>query len=156
GEPHVSENDGAASTGSDEVGTGEAAAALEAPGEAGDLQGDTDRAEPRDRGPARRPGGRRYSPVVMRIAAEHDVDLEQVKGTRRGGRVPKQDVLAFIDGGKQPAEEPPMHIESPYRPDAPAPPKKREPRFGAAQEPEAAPAPVEVGDLGPVRSGPLS
>src|SRR6476661_5710387 len=59
GEPHVSENDDAeASTGSDEVGTGEAAAALEAPGEAGELQGDA--AAPR---PARRPGSRRYSPV---------------------------------------------------------------------------------------------
>jgi pyruvate/2-oxoglutarate dehydrogenase complex dihydrolipoamide acyltransferase (E2) component len=160
GEPHVSENDDPeASTGSDEVGTGEAAAALEAPGEAGELQGDAARAQPRERGPARRPGARRYSPVVMRIAAEHDVDLDQVKGTGRGGRVRKQDVLAFIDGGKQPAEEPPMHIESPYRPDAPAPPKKREPRFAAPEaETEAAPppAPAAAGDLGPVQSGPLS
>ena len=47
----------------------------------------------------------------MRIAAEHDVDLEQVEGTGRGGRVRKQDVLAFIESG--PEEEPPMHIESP-------------------------------------------
>jgi pyruvate/2-oxoglutarate dehydrogenase complex dihydrolipoamide acyltransferase (E2) component len=85
----------------------------------------------------------------MRIAAEHDVDLDRVKGTGRGGRVRKQDVLAFIaDGGA--AEEPPMHIESPYRPDEPAPPKKRAPRFGAT--PEEVPA----GDLGPVHSGPLS
>ncbi|HEX5781803.1 MAG TPA: transketolase C-terminal domain-containing protein, partial [Solirubrobacteraceae bacterium] len=30
---------------------------------------------------ARRSGSRRYSPVVMRIAAEHDIDLEQVEGT---------------------------------------------------------------------------
>ena len=162
GEPHVSENDGEASTGSEEVGTGEAAAALEAPGGAGELQGDTDRAEPRERGPARRPGGRRYSPVVMRIAAEHDIDLDRVKGTGRGGRVRKQDVLAFIAGdGAAAAEEPPMHIESPYRPDAPAPPKRREPRFagaapGVAATPEAVPAPAAAGDLGPVQSGPLS
>src|SRR5215211_3198075 len=40
GEAHVSENDGEASAGSEEAGTGEAAAALEAPGEAGELQGD--------------------------------------------------------------------------------------------------------------------
>jgi pyruvate/2-oxoglutarate dehydrogenase complex dihydrolipoamide acyltransferase (E2) component len=157
GEPHVSEGDEPeASTGSEEVGTGEAAAALEAPAEAGELHGDTSAAgsgsaEPRERGPARRSGRRRYSPVVMRIAAEHDVDLEQVRGTGRGGRVRKQDVLAFIDGGQQPAEEPPMHIESPYRPDAPTPPKKREPRFAA---PEAAPA--AAGDLGPAQVGPLS
>jgi 2-oxoglutarate dehydrogenase E2 component (dihydrolipoamide succinyltransferase) len=61
---------------------------------------------------------RRYSPVVQRIAAEHGVDLERVEGTGRGGRVRKQDVLAFIDSGA----EPPLHSESPYRPEpAPAP-----------------------------------
>jgi 2-oxoglutarate dehydrogenase E2 component (dihydrolipoamide succinyltransferase) len=71
--------------------------------------------------PARAASSRRYSPVVQRIAAEHNVDLEAVPGTGRGGRVRKQDVLGFIEsGGAQAQEEPPMHIESPYRPD-PAP-----------------------------------
>ena len=65
-------------------------------------------------------GHRRYSPVVQRIAAEHGIDLSQVSGTGRGGRVRKQDVLAFVDSA--PVEEPPMHIESPYRPDPVAPP----------------------------------
>ena len=82
------------------------------------------------RAAARRSGPRRYSPVVMRIASEHGIDLDQVEGTGRGGRVRKQDVLAFIEnGGGAAVEEPPMHIESPYRPDEPAPPKKRKPRF---------------------------
>jgi pyruvate/2-oxoglutarate dehydrogenase complex dihydrolipoamide acyltransferase (E2) component len=75
---------------------------------------------------------RRYSPVVQRIAAEHDIDLSQVPGTGRGGRVRKQDVLALVsaDGnGHGPSAgdpdaatdvEAPLHIESPYRPD-PAP-----------------------------------
>jgi len=62
---------------------------------------------------ARRNGGARYSPVVSRIAAEHGIDLAQVEGTGRGGRVRKQDVLAFLER----AEEAPLHIESPYRPD---------------------------------------
>src|SRR5829696_874867 len=105
GEAHQSENG---------TGAGEATAALEAPGEAGELSGDTTEehagtAQPRPR----RDGSRRYSPVVMRIAAEHDVDLDQVEGTGRGGRVRKQDVLAYIESG--PSEEPPMHIQSPYR-----------------------------------------
>ncbi len=65
-------------------------------------------------------GHRRYSPVVQRIAAEHGIDLEQVEGTGRGGRVRKQDVLAFMESA--PVEEPPLHIESPYRPDPVAPP----------------------------------
>ena len=60
-------------------------------------------------------GHRRYSPVVQRIAAEHRIDLSRVEGTGRGGRVRKQDVLAFVESA--PAEEPPLHIESPYRPD---------------------------------------
>ena len=59
--------------------------------------------------------GRRYSPVVQRIAAEHGVDLSQVAGTGRAGRVRKQDVLAFVESGA--AADAPLHIESPYRPD---------------------------------------
>jgi pyruvate/2-oxoglutarate dehydrogenase complex dihydrolipoamide acyltransferase (E2) component len=66
-------------------------------------------------------GRRRYSPVVQRIAAEHDIDLSTVVGTGRDGRVRKQDVLALVGAnGSEPAEAP-MHIESPYRPDPPAP-----------------------------------
>jgi pyruvate/2-oxoglutarate dehydrogenase complex dihydrolipoamide acyltransferase (E2) component len=63
--------------------------------------------------------GRRYSPVVQRIAAEHGIDLSQVPGTGRGGRVRKQDVLAFVESG-EPVEAP-LHIESPYRPEPAAP-----------------------------------
>jgi pyruvate/2-oxoglutarate dehydrogenase complex dihydrolipoamide acyltransferase (E2) component len=129
GEAHVSEN------GIPETGTGEATAALEAPGEAGELQGDTETVAR----PVRRAGGRRYSPVVQRIAAEHDVDLEQVEGTGREGRVRKQDVLAYVESG--PKVEPPMHIESPYRPDEPVAPKQRKPRLSRVEEvPKAAPA----------------
>ena len=43
--------------------------------------------------------GRRLLPVVQRIASEHGVDLTQVPGTGRGGRVRKQDVLAFLESG---------------------------------------------------------
>ena len=50
-------------------------------------------------GPAR-PEARdlgRISPVVARIAREHDVDLHQVAGTGREGRITKQDVLAYVE-----------------------------------------------------------
>src|SRR4051812_8063927 len=142
GEAHMSEN-GQAEGGDErreadaETGPGEATAALEAPGEAGELRGD-------DR-------SRRYSPVVMRIAAEHNIDLAKVEGSGRGGRVRKQDVLAHVDA----PEEPPMHIESPYRPDEPAAAKKREPRFTRIEEvPKAeapAPAPATGGGLSRMR-----
>jgi pyruvate/2-oxoglutarate dehydrogenase complex dihydrolipoamide acyltransferase (E2) component len=53
------------------------------------------------------------SPVVRRIADEHGVDLSQVSGSGRRGRVTKKDVLAFIEGA--PKAEPVLHMESPYR-----------------------------------------
>jgi 2-oxoglutarate dehydrogenase E2 component (dihydrolipoamide succinyltransferase) len=59
---------------------------------------------------------RRYSPVVQRIAAQHGIDLATVAGTGRDGRVRKQDVLALVEAA---TAEPPLHIESPYRPDPP-------------------------------------
>ncbi len=40
----------------------------------------------------------RISPVVARIAREHDVDLQQVPGSGREGRITKQDVLAYVAG----------------------------------------------------------
>src|SRR4051812_20798173 len=57
------------------------------------------------------------SPVVRRIAAEHQVDLGQIQGTGRLGRVTKKDVLGFIE--QRPQAEPVLHIESPYREEEP-------------------------------------
>jgi 2-oxoglutarate dehydrogenase dihydrolipoamide succinyltransferase (E2 component) len=57
-----------------------------------------------------------YSPVVRRIAAEHELDLGEIEGTGVGGRVRKADVMAYLKNGgaKEAAQERPMHIESPY------------------------------------------
>jgi 2-oxoglutarate dehydrogenase E2 component (dihydrolipoamide succinyltransferase) len=47
----------------------------------------------------------RSSPLVRRIAKEHNVDISQIHGTGIAGRVTKDDILAFIDGGTgQPAQ----------------------------------------------------
>jgi 2-oxoglutarate dehydrogenase E2 component (dihydrolipoamide succinyltransferase) len=37
------------------------------------------------------------SPVVRRIAEEHDVNLSLVEGTGRGGRTTKKDILAYLE-----------------------------------------------------------
>jgi len=72
----------------------------------------------------RSPASRRYSPVVQRIADEHGVDLDEVEGSGRDGRVQKKDVLAWVQahGGAGAAAvaagEPTLHTESPYRPGA--------------------------------------
>jgi pyruvate dehydrogenase E2 component (dihydrolipoyllysine-residue acetyltransferase) len=42
----------------------------------------------------------RSSPLVRRIAKEHDVDIRLIKGTGISGRVTKQDILGFIESGK--------------------------------------------------------
>ena len=140
GEPHSSEGDATSH------GTSEAAVALDAPGAAGELQGDTatEHAGSAQAGSARRPGGQRYSPVVLRMAAEHDVDLGRIEGTGRGGRVRKQDVLAYLESAPATGNgaDAPMHIESPYKPDAPPAPKKRRSRFA---EPAGEPEPMRAG-----------
>jgi pyruvate/2-oxoglutarate dehydrogenase complex dihydrolipoamide acyltransferase (E2) component len=125
-------------------GGGAPAAAPDAPPDAPALSPPASEATPL---PAARSGnghGRRYSPVVQRIAAEHGIDLASVPGTGRDGRVRKQDVLALVneDGsavGAAAAEvaDPPLHIESPYRPD-----------------PVEPPAPAAVGSSGPAAASP--
>ncbi|MFD1428099.1 2-oxoisovalerate dehydrogenase E2 component (dihydrolipoyl transacylase) [Kroppenstedtia sanguinis] len=40
---------------------------------------------------------RRYSPAVLRLAQENDIDLEQVEGTGKGGRITRKDLLQLIE-----------------------------------------------------------
>jgi pyruvate dehydrogenase E2 component (dihydrolipoamide acetyltransferase) len=46
------------------------------------------------------------SPLVRRIAKEHDVDISAIQGTGINGRVTKGDILAFIEAGKTGARGP--------------------------------------------------
>jgi pyruvate dehydrogenase E2 component (dihydrolipoamide acetyltransferase) len=72
----------------------------------------------------------RSSPLVRRIARDNNVDLAQVQGTGLGGRITKQDILAFIEKGpaaaparpaaSSPAPSGPVAVQ-PIRPAAPAP-----------------------------------
>lgn len=38
----------------------------------------------------------RYSPAVLKLSEEHNIDLSEVKGTGTGGRITRKDLLAFI------------------------------------------------------------
>jgi 2-oxoglutarate dehydrogenase E2 component (dihydrolipoamide succinyltransferase) len=49
----------------------------------------------------------RSSPLVRRIAKEHQVDISQIRGTGIAGRVTKDDILGFIGSGSRPAAPPP-------------------------------------------------
>ena len=47
------------------------------------------------------PGSKvRSSPLVRRMAREHQIDLSQVPGSGAGGRVSKRDIQAAIEGGE--------------------------------------------------------
>ena len=84
--------------------------------------------------PAPSPGGNGktfVSPVVARIAAEHNVDPGAIAGTGQGGRVTKKDILAYIESG------------------AAAAPAPVEPAAPAEAQPVAPPAPETV----PVKAG---
>jgi len=43
----------------------------------------------------------RAMPAVRRLAAEHEIDISQIDGSGRDGRVTKKDVLAFMKQGAQ-------------------------------------------------------
>src|SRR3954452_18581129 len=139
GEAHASEGEGNDAPPEPEPPTSEAAAAT---GQTPAPATDTPSPEPAAAVPDDAPR-RRYSPVVSRMAAEHGLHLSQIEGTGRGGRVRKQDVLAYFEnGGAADAAappEPPLHIASPDRPGPPAP--RPAPRPEAAAPPPAAAAP---------------
>jgi pyruvate dehydrogenase E2 component (dihydrolipoyllysine-residue acetyltransferase) len=97
------------------------------------------------------------SPVVARMVAEHNLDINAISGTGAGGRVTKKDVQAFIDSGgaSAPAPAPAAevvhdvpHFAPPAEPEAPAPPPAPVAAPAAAAAPAPPPAIVE-GEPGP-------
>ena len=59
----------------------------------------------------------RSSPLVRKLAREHNVDLAKVNGTGTGGRVTKQDVLSFVEN----RTAAPVAAPAPRQASAPAP-----------------------------------
>jgi len=86
----------------------------------------------------------RSSPLVRKIARENNVDLAKVTGTGLGGRITKQDIMAFIERG--PASAAPPQIAPASQADGTSQPASRpEP----SAPPRMAPA-VIPGDLVPM------
>src|SRR5438876_3383987 len=82
----------------------------------------------------------RSSPLVRKIAREHNVDLSEVSGSGLGGRITKQDILAFIENQEAGA---PSKLGLGGEVSAPAP------QPAPAQAPRPAPAAIP-GDLVPM------
>jgi 2-oxoglutarate dehydrogenase E2 component (dihydrolipoamide succinyltransferase) len=86
------------------------------------------------------------TPVAKLVAAEHNVDLSQVKGSSLPGRVTKQDVLGYVQGGAAPAQVAPAPAGQPVAQPAPAPTGQPVAAPAPAQPKAAAPAPAPAGD----------
>jgi pyruvate dehydrogenase E2 component (dihydrolipoamide acetyltransferase) len=94
----------------------------------------------------------RSSPVVRKIAAEHQMDIRSIPGTGIGGRVTKHDILGHIERSGAPEAAPRPAPPPPPRPAAPArtaPPPPARP--AAAPIGAAAAGPVEVVPMSPIR-----
>jgi 2-oxoisovalerate dehydrogenase E2 component (dihydrolipoyl transacylase) len=66
----------------------------------------------------------RSSPVVRRLAEEHDVDIEEISGTGIGGRVTKKDIEGYIEEREAEQEAAPAVATTTAAPEAPS---EREP-----------------------------
>ena len=87
----------------------------------------------------------RSSPLVRKIAKEHQLDLRQVPGTGSSGRITKDDVLQYIDKGGAKVVAPAAAAPSPAAP----PPA---PKPAGAPAPVAGPQPGELVPLTRMRS----
>jgi len=75
---------------------------------------------------------RRSTPLVRKIAEEHGVDIAQIEGTGSGGRVTKNDIMAFLEQrAAAPAGNAGQATAAPARPAAPAAPSAPKPSGGA-------------------------
>jgi pyruvate dehydrogenase E2 component (dihydrolipoamide acetyltransferase) len=110
-----------AAVGQPEAGPAVAAvASVEAPGE-------TESQEVDGRMPSRATGSKeelrrqKSSPLVRRIAREHNVDIQRIQGTGISGRVTKQDILGFIESGAGAIAPAPVEARAPSPAPAPGP-----------------------------------
>lgn len=105
-------------------------------------------------------GAARMTPAVRRLVREHGIDIAQLLGSGAGGRVTRDDVLAFIEKGAQTAAAEPAASESPAAQAAapaeaaatpPAPPAgipAAQPAGAAVQTPTPAPTPIPAPTAG--------
>nr|WP_255648099.1 dihydrolipoamide acetyltransferase family protein [Pseudalkalibacillus hwajinpoensis] len=90
------------------------------------------------------PMKRRYSPAVLRMSQENNIDLEQISGSGKGGRITRKDIQKVIDSGEVPApkqEQAPSENKKEEKSEAPKAPVKSVP------ETKGADVPVAEGDI---------
>ncbi|WP_088006391.1 dihydrolipoamide acetyltransferase family protein [Indiicoccus explosivorum] len=95
--------------------------------------------------PAAQKGAKgRYSPAVLRLAQEHEIDLNQVEGSGRDGRITRKDLQQLIDSGSIPKEGTAPAASQPAS----------EPEAGAQGTPQPAPKSAERKEAPPAEAAP--
>jgi len=84
--------------------------------------------------------GQRISPLARRLADEHSIDLNTIAGTGIGGRIRKEDILAYV--ASRSAQPQPAAAPAP----PPAAPAVSPPPAAPPAAPKAAPAPATAGE----------
>jgi 2-oxoisovalerate dehydrogenase E2 component (dihydrolipoyl transacylase) len=90
-------------------------------------------------------GSTRMTPAVRRLVREHGIDITKVRGSGSGGRVTRDDVLAFMEAGAAPAtaENPtPAAVAEPVAEPAASPPPPVPAPMAEAAAPSASHAPT--------------
>ncbi|WP_070327069.1 dihydrolipoamide acetyltransferase family protein [Exiguobacterium aurantiacum] len=60
--------------------------------------------------PRNRSANGRFSPAVIRLASENDIDLNQLDGSGLGGRITRKDVLRYLSEGRPRQPEPATQV----------------------------------------------
>ncbi|WP_430785390.1 dihydrolipoamide acetyltransferase family protein [Virgibacillus flavescens] len=80
---------------------------------------------------------KRYSPAVLRMSQDNDIDLEQVTGSGKGGRITRKDIEKIISSGEIPKAEANTSA-----------PKAKKEKAESAPSKESAPSPTsQAGDI---------
>ncbi|AQU79216.1 MULTISPECIES: dihydrolipoamide acetyltransferase family protein [Planococcus] len=90
--------------------------------------------------PAKPAGSKgRYSPAVLRLAQDNDIDLTQVDGSGNEGRITRKDLMKLIDSGTIPKAGDVPAAQTPTQQEQPA----AQQAIATPEAPKAAPAPIE-------------
>ncbi|EPE60855.1 2-oxoisovalerate dehydrogenase E2 component, dihydrolipamide acetyltransferase [Exiguobacterium sp. S17] len=60
--------------------------------------------------PRKQTANGRFSPAVIRLASENDIDLDQLDGSGLGGRITRKDVLRYLSEGRPRQPEPATQV----------------------------------------------
>ncbi|WP_017186457.1 dihydrolipoamide acetyltransferase family protein [Alkalibacillus haloalkaliphilus] len=89
------------------------------------------------------PMKKRYSPAVLKLAQENDIDLNQVNGSGKGGRITRKDLEKIIESGEIPQAQEAPKAES-AQTEQPAASAQQAPKTAPSSQPAASAQPGDV------------